>query len=47
VLIADSLNAPRSLIIHIPITRQNRGTEESLRLVTRQTRGPAPGLPAG
>jgi mRNA interferase MazF len=27
VLIADSLNAPRSLIIYIPITRQNRGTE--------------------
>ena len=27
VLIADNLNAPRSLIIYIPITRQNRGTE--------------------
>lgn len=27
VLIADNLNAPRSLIIHIPITRQNRGSE--------------------
>jgi len=27
VLIADQLNAPRSLIIHIPITRQNRGSE--------------------
>src|SRR5580765_3757362 len=27
VLIADNLNAPRTLIIHIPITRQNRGTE--------------------
>ena len=25
VLIADNLDAPRSLIIHIPITRQNRG----------------------
>ena len=27
VLIADNINAPRSLIIHIPITRQNRGSE--------------------
>ena len=27
VLIADNLNAPRSLIIHVPITRQNRGSE--------------------
>ena len=27
VLIADNLNAPRSLIIHIPVTRQNRGSE--------------------
>src|SRR6266478_4014934 len=27
VLIADNLNAPRSLIIHIPITSQNRGSE--------------------
>jgi mRNA-degrading endonuclease toxin of MazEF toxin-antitoxin module len=27
VLIADQLDAPRSLIIHIPITRQNRGNE--------------------
>ena len=27
VLIADNLNAPRSLIIHIPITRENRGSE--------------------
>ncbi len=27
VLIADDLNAPRSLIIHIPITKQNRGSE--------------------
>ena len=27
VLIADNLNAPRSLIIYIPITRQNRGSE--------------------
>jgi mRNA interferase MazF len=27
VLIADNLTAPRSLIIHIPITRQNRGRE--------------------
>lgn len=27
VLIADNLNVPRSLIIHIPITKQNRGSE--------------------
>ena len=27
VLIADSLDAPRTLIIHVPITRQNRGSE--------------------
>ena len=27
VLIADNLNAPRSLVIHIPITTQNRGSE--------------------
>ena len=27
VLIADHLNAPRSLVIYIPITRQNRGSE--------------------
>lgn len=27
VLIADKLDAPRSLIIYIPITRQNRGSE--------------------
>ena len=27
VLIADQLIAPRSLIIYIPITRQNRGSE--------------------
>jgi mRNA interferase MazF len=27
VLIADNLTAPRSLLIHIPITRQNRGSE--------------------
>ena len=27
VLIADNLDAPRSLIIHIPVTRQNRGSE--------------------
>jgi mRNA interferase MazF len=27
VLIADNLDVPRSLIIHIPITRQNRGSE--------------------
>jgi mRNA interferase MazF len=27
ILLADTLNAPRSLIIHIPITRQNRGSE--------------------
>lgn len=27
VLIADALNVPRTLIIHIPITRQNRGSE--------------------
>jgi len=26
VLIADNLDVPRSLIIYIPITRQNRGT---------------------
>jgi mRNA interferase MazF len=25
--IADHLDAPRSLIIHIPVTRQNRGSE--------------------
>lgn len=27
VLIAENLNAPRLLIIYIPITRQNRGSE--------------------
>ena len=27
VLLADNLDVPRSLIIHIPITRQNRGSE--------------------
>jgi mRNA interferase MazF len=27
VLIADQIAAPRTLIIHIPITRQNRGSE--------------------
>ena len=27
VLLADNLNASRSLIIYIPITRQNRGSE--------------------
>jgi mRNA interferase MazF len=27
VLIAENLNAPRTLIIHIPITKQNRGSE--------------------
>jgi mRNA interferase MazF len=27
VLLAENLNAPRSLIIHIPITTQNRGSE--------------------
>ena len=27
VLLADTLNAPRSLVIHIPITKQNRGSE--------------------
>jgi mRNA interferase MazF len=27
VLIADNLNAPRSLVIHVPITKQNRGSE--------------------
>ena len=27
VLIADNLNAPRTLVIHIPITKQNRGSE--------------------
>lgn len=26
-LIADNLDAPRSLTIHIPITRENRGSE--------------------
>jgi len=32
VLIADNLNAPRSLIIHIPITKQNRGSEPEVPL---------------
>ena len=27
VLIADNLDAPRSLLIYIPITKQNRGSE--------------------
>jgi mRNA interferase MazF len=27
VLIADNVNAPRSLVIHVPITKQNRGSE--------------------
>jgi len=27
VLLADNVNAPRSLVIHVPITRQNRGSE--------------------
>ena len=27
VLIADNIDAPRSLVIYIPITRQNRGSE--------------------
>ena len=27
VLIADNLNAPRSLIIHLPITKRGRGSE--------------------
>jgi mRNA interferase MazF len=27
VLIADAVETPRSLIIHVPITRQNRGSE--------------------
>ena len=27
ILLADNLNAPRSLLIHIPITKQNRGTD--------------------
>ena len=27
VLLADNLAMPRSLIIHVPITRQNRGSE--------------------
>jgi mRNA interferase MazF len=27
VLIADNLSAPRSLIIYIPVTKQNRGSE--------------------
>lgn len=26
-LLAENLNAPRSLIIHVPITRQNRGSD--------------------
>jgi mRNA interferase MazF len=25
--LADNVNAPRSLVIHVPITRQNRGSE--------------------
>jgi mRNA interferase MazF len=32
VLLADNLNAPRSLIIQIPITRQSRGTELEIKL---------------
>jgi mRNA interferase MazF len=32
VLIADNLDAPRSLIIYIPITRQNRGSELEVQL---------------
>ena len=32
VLLADNLNAPRSLIIQIPITRQNRGTDLEVKL---------------
>jgi mRNA interferase MazF len=32
VLIADNLDAPRSLVIYIPITRQNRGSELEVRL---------------
>lgn len=32
VLIADNLNAPRSLIIHIPITKQSRGSELEVKL---------------
>jgi|ERR1035438_3655162 mRNA interferase MazF len=31
-LLADNLNVPRSLIILIPITRQNRGTELEVKL---------------
>ena len=27
VLMADDLNAPRTLIIHVPITRQSRGSQ--------------------
>ena len=27
VLLADNLHAPRSLLIHVPVTRQNRGSE--------------------
>jgi tetratricopeptide (TPR) repeat protein len=34
VLIADNLDAPRSLIIHIPVTRQNRGSELEVRSAT-------------
>jgi len=32
VLIADNLNAPRSLIIQIPISEQNRGSEPEVPL---------------
>ena len=27
VLLADDLNAPRTLVIHVPITRQSRGSD--------------------
>ncbi len=32
ILIIDTINAPRSLIIHVPITRQNRGSELEIQL---------------
>jgi len=32
VLLAEDINVPRSLIIHIPITRQYRGTDLEVKL---------------
>lgn len=29
ILLADHVNAPRSLVIHVPITRQNRGSDSA------------------